>query len=359
MGARRFWQNSLFGGLPRLGNKHVRSGAVAQWRREFTPALAKAFLQRFPGLLQSLGYETSDDWALDLQDGPVTGMLSDFRQLAAQRWESFAGAGAKSAEVLMTTRRSFQLSPHLQALEDEAVYVLREAAAEFRAPVMLYSGGKDSSVLLHLARKAFYPARPPFPFLHIATGWDFRELLVHRDRTAAAHRLDLLVHGNDEATRAGVNPFTTETGEYSRLMLTEALRQALDRYGFDVAIGGGRRDEEKIARQGARSSRAARRATPGTRATSSRSCGATTTCGSRPGETMRAFPLSNWTEADVWAYIQAESISIVPLYFAADRPGAARAAMPGSRSTTSACTCTPTRRSRPAACASGRSAAGR
>ena len=120
---------------------------------------------------------------------------------------------------------SFQLSPHLQALEDDAIYVLREAAAEFRAPVMLYSGGKDSSVLLHLARKAFYPTRPPFPFLHIATGWDFRELLEHRDRIASAHRLDLLVHANDDATRAGINPFTTETGEYSRLMLTETIER--------------------------------------------------------------------------------------------------------------------------------------
>jgi sulfate adenylyltransferase subunit 2 len=218
----------------------------------------------------------------------------------------------------MATRRSFQLSPHLQALEDEAIYVLREAVAEFRVPVMLYSGGKDSSVLLHLARKAFYPARPPFPFLHIATGWDFRELLVHRDRTAAAHRLDLLVHGNDEATRAGVNPFTTETGEYSRLMLTEALRQALDRYGFDVAIGGGRRDEEKSRAK----ERVFSRRAPGhvwNPRDQQPELWRNYNLRLAPGETMRAFPLSNWTEADVWAYVQAESISIVQLYFAADR----------------------------------------
>ena len=211
----------------------------------------------------------------------------------------------------------FELSPHLQALEDDAIYVLREAAAEFRAPVMLYSGGKDSSVLLHLARKAFYPARPPFPFLHIATGWDFRDLLEHRDRTASAHRLDLLIHGNHDATRAGVNPFTTEAGEYARLMLTEALRQALDRYGFDVALGGGRRDEEKSrAKERIFSRRSGHAWNPRDQQPE---LWRTFNLRLAPGETMRAFPLSDWTEADIWAYIQAEGIPIVPLYFAAER----------------------------------------
>ena len=215
------------------------------------------------------------------------------------------------------------LSPHLQRLEDEAIFILREVAAEFRKPVMLYSVGKDSSVMLHLARKAFYPAPPPFPLLHIATGWDFRELLEHRDRMAAAYGLELIVHGNEDAARAGVTPFDTEAGEYSRLMLTEALKAALDLYGFDAALGGGRRDEEKSrAKERIFSHRSAghvwdpRKQRPevwhlfNTRLSE--------------GDSMRVFPLSNWTELDVWDYLRAEAIPIVPLYLAAERPVVAR-----------------------------------
>ena len=214
--------------------------------------------------------------------------------------------------------KGLPLSPHLQRLEDEAIHIMREVFAEFRKPVMLYSVGKDSSVMLHLARKAFHPAPPPFPFLHIATGWDFQALLDHRDRMANAYGLELLVHGNTEAAETGVNPFDTETGEYSRLMLTEALKAALDRYGFDAALGGGRRDEEK--------SRAKERIF------SHRSPGHIWEPRNQrpelwrlfntrlsPGDSMRVFPLSNWTELDIWTYIDAQSIPIVPLYLAADR----------------------------------------
>src|SRR5437899_5355096 len=211
-----------------------------------------------------------------------------------------------------------RLSPHLQRLEDEAIHILREVVAEFRTPVMLYSVGKDSSVMLHLARKAFFPANPPFPFLHIASGWDFRALIEHRDRMAAEYGLELLVHGNEEAAAAGVNPFDTETGEYSRLMLTDALKLALDRRGFDAALGGGRRDEEKArSKERIFSHRAAghvwdpRNQRPELwRIFNTRLA---------PGDTMRVFPLSNWTELDVWTYIHAEAIPIVPLYLAADR----------------------------------------
>jgi sulfate adenylyltransferase subunit 2 len=216
-----------------------------------------------------------------------------------------------------------RLSPHLQRLEDEALHILREVVAEFRNPVMLYSVGKDSSVMLHLARKAFYPAPPPFPFLHIATGWDFRALLDHRDRMVAQYGLQLLVHGNEEAARAGTNPFETETGEYSRLMLTEALKAALVRHGFDAAFGGGRRDEEKArAKERIFSHRNADHAwDPRNQRPELWRLFNTRLA---PGDTMRVFPLSNWTELDVWTYIQAEAIPIVPLYLAAERPIVAR-----------------------------------
>ena len=217
----------------------------------------------------------------------------------------------------MTNRQS--LSEHLQRLEDESLFIIREFVAEFRRPVMLYSVGKDSSVMLHLARKAFFPAPPPFPFLHIASGWDFHAVLAHRERMAAAYGLELLVHSNEAAAAAGVNPFDTETGEYSRLMLTEALKAALDRHGFDAALGGGRRDEEKSrAKERIFSHRSAghvwepRRQRPELWHLFNARLAAE--------ETMRVFPLSNWTELDVWSYIAAEEIPIVPLYLAAERP---------------------------------------
>jgi sulfate adenylyltransferase subunit 2 len=227
-------------------------------------------------------------------------------------------ARAATNEIAPAPAHRSGLSPHLQRLEDEAIHILREVVAEFRKPVMLYSVGKDSSVMLHLARKAFFPARPPFPFLHIATGWDFRALLDHRDRMATSYGLELLVHGNDEAAEAGINPFETETGEYTRLMLTEALKDALDQHGFDAAFGGGRRDEEKArAKERIFSHRSAghvwdpRNQRPELwRIFNTRLA---------PGDTMRVFPLSNWTELDVWNYIQAEAIPIVPLYLAAER----------------------------------------
>jgi sulfate adenylyltransferase subunit 2 len=212
-----------------------------------------------------------------------------------------------------------KLSSHLRRLESEAIFILREVVAEFRKPVMLYSVGKDSSVMLHLARKAFFPSHPPLAFLHIATGWDFRALLDHRDRMAAEYGLDVLVQTNNAAASAGINPFDTEVGEYSRLMLTEPLKTALDDYGFDAAIGGARRDEEKArAKERIFSHRSAghiwdpRNQRPelwnifNTRI--------------RDGDTMRVFPLSNWTELDVWTYILVEGIPVVPLYFAAERP---------------------------------------
>jgi sulfate adenylyltransferase subunit 2 len=209
------------------------------------------------------------------------------------------------------------LSPHLQQLEDEAIHILREVVAEFRRPVMLYSVGKDSSVMLHLARKAFFPAPPPFPFLHIASGWDFRAVLQHRDSIAKAYKLELLVHTNGVTAKC-INPFDTETGEYSRLMLTEALKAALDTHNFDAALGGGRRDEEKArAKERIFSHRSRghvwepRKQRPELwRIFNARLA---------PNETMRVFPLSNWTELDVWTYIAAEAIPVVPLYFASER----------------------------------------
>ena len=207
----------------------------------------------------------------------------------------------------------------LKALENESIEILRETAASFRKPVLMYSIGKDSSVLLHLAKKAFYPAPIPFQLLHIDTTWKFKEMISFRDRVVAENSLSLIVNTNKEGVESGVNPFTTGISEYTRIMKTVALRQALDLHQIDAAIGGSRRDEEKsrakerifsVREEGhawnPRNQRPEMWRTYNTRLA--------------PGQTMRVFPISDWTELDVWRYIEQEKIEVNPLYFAKKRP---------------------------------------
>ncbi|KCZ85683.1 sulfate adenylyltransferase subunit 2 [Hyphomonas adhaerens MHS-3] len=208
---------------------------------------------------------------------------------------------------------------HLDRLEAESLHIIREVAAECENPVMLYSVGKDSAVMLHLAMKAFYPSRPPFPLMHVDTTWKFREMIEFRDRKAAEMGMDLIVHINEEGVREGIGPFTHGSAVHTDIMKTQALKQALDKYKFSAAFGGARRDEEKSrAKERIFSFRSAehrwdpKRQRPeiwnvfNTRI--------------HPGESIRVFPLSNWTELDIWQYIRREGIEIVPLYFAAERP---------------------------------------
>ena len=208
---------------------------------------------------------------------------------------------------------------HLRRLEAESVYIMREVAAEFRKPVLLYSIGKDSSVLLHLAMKAFYPGKPPFPLLHVDTTWKFREMIAFRDQRVSELGLDLLVHVNADGISQGIGPFSHGSARHTDVMKTQALRQALDLHGFDAAIGGARRDEEKSrAKERVFSHRStAHRWDPKNQRPELWNLYNTMLA---PGESMRAFPLSNWTELDIWEYILIENIPIVPLYFAAKRP---------------------------------------
>jgi sulfate adenylyltransferase subunit 2 len=208
---------------------------------------------------------------------------------------------------------------HLQMLEAESIYILREVVAECERPVMLYSAGKDSALMLHLAHKAFYPARPPFPLLHVDTTWKFRAMYEFRDRVAQQSGMQLLVHVNQEGVARGINPFTHGSRIHTDVMKTQALRQALDRYGFDAAFGGARRDEEKSrAKERVFSLRSAlHRWDPKAQRPELWSLYNTA---KRDGESLRVFPLSNWTELDVWQYIYLEDIPIVPLYLAAVRP---------------------------------------
>jgi sulfate adenylyltransferase subunit 2 len=208
---------------------------------------------------------------------------------------------------------------HLQRLEAESIHILREVVAECERPVMLYSIGKDSSVLLHLAMKAFHPAKPPFPLLHVDTTWKFREMIAFRDATAQQLGLKLLVHINQDGLARGIGPFTHGSAVHTDVMKTQGLKQALDQYGFDAAFGGARRDEEKSrAKERVVSFRSAQHRWDPKR--------------QRPelwhlyntrknkGESLRVFPLSNWTELDIWQYIYMENIPIVPLYFSKERP---------------------------------------
>ena len=208
---------------------------------------------------------------------------------------------------------------HLQRLEAESIYILREVVAECRKPVMLHSLGKDSAVMLHLARKAFHPAAPPFPLLHVDTTWKFQEMYAYRDRMARDSGMQLLVYVNAEGLRQGINPFTHGSQVHTDVMKTQALRQALDHHGFDAAFGGARRDEEKSrAKERVFSFRTAQhRWDPKNQRPELWNLYNTD---KREGESIRVFPLSNWTELDVWQYIQQQNIAIVPLYFAAERP---------------------------------------
>jgi sulfate adenylyltransferase subunit 2 len=253
--------------------------------------------------------------------------------LARSAWPSPPDCAVRGDRLAVGNRRARSSEPrghsiataasaapltHLQRLEAESLHIIREAVAEAERPVMLYSAGKDSSVMLHLTRKAFHPAPPPFPLLHVDTGWKFRDMYALRDRAAAAAGMELIVHRNPEAEAAGINPF--DHGPlHTRLWKTEGLKQALERHGFDAAFGGARRDEERSrAKERVVSFRSAdhgwdpRRQRP--------ELWRLYNLRKQPGESFRIFPLSDWTERDVWQYVLEERIEIAPLYLAALRP---------------------------------------
>ncbi|HUQ55748.1 sulfate adenylyltransferase subunit CysD [Lentzea sp.] len=219
----------------------------------------------------------------------------------------------------VTTRTRDDRVNHLDTLEADSIDVFREAVAESERPVLLYSIGKDSSVLLHLARKAFYPSKPPFPLLHVDTTWKFREMIAFRDATAAELGLELIVHRNPDCVAAGINPFDHGSARHTDLWKTQGLRQALDEHRFDLAFGGARRDEEASrAKERVFSFRTAQhRWDPKNQRPELWRLYNTRVA---PGESIRVFPLSNWTELDVWRYVERERIPVVPLYFAAPRP---------------------------------------
>ena len=240
-------------------------------------------------------------------------------RLAALEAGAKAAAAPSTADSAAAQSISKRTMTHLDRLEAEAVHIMREVAAEAEKPVMLYSVGKDSAVMLHLAMKAFYPSKPPFPIMHVDTTWKFREMIKFRDDTAKRLGLDLIVHINEDGVKQGIGPFTHGSALHTDIMKTQALKQALDKYGFDAAFGGARRDEEKSrAKERIFSFRSAgHRWDPKNQRPELWSIYNTRI---NKGESIRVFPLSNWTELDIWQYIYRENIPIVPLYFAAKRP---------------------------------------
>jgi sulfate adenylyltransferase subunit 2 len=284
--------------------------------------IAQSFLSEIERFLASAGLEPTalgkqalgdPNFVFDLRKGrsPSTRTMDKVRG-----WIAEQQAPASPKTPANTAGRSLT---HLERLEAESIHIIREVAAECEKPVMLYSIGKDSAVMLHLAIKAFYPSKPPFPLLHVDTGWKFRDMYAMRAATAKKYDWELIVHKNLEGVAKNVNPFDHGSALHTQIMKTDALKQALDKYGFDAAFGGARRDEEKSrAKERIFSFRDSRhRWDPKNQ---------------RPelwdlynarknkGESIRVFPLSNWTELDIWQYIHRENIDIVPLYFAAERP---------------------------------------
>jgi len=297
-------------------------------------SLAKSFLSEIERFLANAGLEPTTlgkhalgdpSFVFDLRKGrsPSTRTINKVRGWMQQHMGSTAPAPATTPSTPTGAQKAMapqsrQLT-HLERLEAESIHIIREVAAECEKPVMLYSIGKDSAVMLHLAIKAFYPSKPPFPLMHVDTGWKFRDMYTLRDQTAEKYGWDLIVHKNPEGVAKNVNPFDHGSALHTQIMKTDGLKQALDKYGFDAAFGGARRDEEKSrAKERIFSFRDNRhRWDPKNQRPELWNL---YNARKNKGESIRVFPLSNWTELDIWQYIHKESIDIVPLYFAAERP---------------------------------------
>jgi len=283
--------------------------------------IALTFLAEIEAFLKTSGSDATAFGKLALGDPSFVFDLRKGRSPSTRTMEKVRAAMQKPEVVPQATTPALQSKPmtHLDRLEAESIHIIREVAAECEKPVMLYSIGKDSAVMLHLAMKAFYPSKPPFPLMHIDTRWKFRDMIKLRDETAKKLGLDLIVHINPEGVEKDVNPFDHGSQLHTHIMKTEGLKQALDKYGFDAAFGGARRDEEKSrAKERIFSFRDTKhRWDPKSQRPELWN---TYNARKNKGESIRVFPLSNWTELDIWQYIHRENIEIVPLYFADTRP---------------------------------------